>query len=243
MIRRSPMDYKARLLDREKVGGDLLLFHVEKPEGFHFLAGQFCFITVPDMGYHDEKGLRRAFSIASSPHEKDLLFVMKTSDSALKRTIVEISPGTVVTLGPPAGSLVLPAGTGVPFVFIAGGVGIAPFRSLVLHAADQRTGHTITLFYSSQTPEETPFLEQLQQVPDRYPQFHVIVTMTRVGEKKWAGSTGRISPDMIRSGCTVWDRALYYIVGPPAMAAGMKEMLLGMNIPAVRIKMELFTGY
>jgi ferredoxin-NADP reductase len=239
------MKHDAEFLNRERVGEDVMLFRLGKPEDFKFLAGQFCFLRVPDVGYKDERGLRRAFSIASSPLEKELLFVMKMSDSALKRTLVEIPVGTTVTLDEPVGSLILPQETATPLVFLAGGVGIAPFRSLMRYVADARTGHRIALFYSSQTPEETPFVEELQHLPDQYQQAAVHITMTRVGEdrKRWNGLTGRISPEMIKGSFREWEGAMYFIVGPPAMATGMKQMLIDMGIQSGRIKMELFTGY
>ena len=239
------MKYDTRFLGREMVGSEIMLFRVEKPGEFKFLAGQFCFVIVPDIGFQDERGLRRPFSIASSPLEEDLLFVMKTSDSALKRTMSGISPGTLIAVESPVGNLTLPNETNVPLVFIAGGVGIAPFRSLIRYAVDANTGHAITMFYSSQIPEETPFLEEMQHISEKYPGTSVIPTMTRVSESpgKWSGLTARINPEMIKDGCMVWKSAIYYIVGPPPMANGMKQMLEGMDIPPARIRVELFTGY
>jgi ferredoxin-NADP reductase len=239
------MSYDTKIIDRERIGADIMLVRLKKPEGFEFLAGQYCSVTVPDMGFQDERGLRRTFSIASSPLEKDLLFVMKMSNSALKRTIAEMPFGTDVTLEQPLGSLILPKETKVPLVFLAGGVGITPFRSMMRYAVDANTGHAITLLYSSQTPEETPFLQELQQMAEDHGQITAIITMTRVGEDRtrWSGATGRVSAEMIKNGCKAWESAGYYVVGPPAMATGMKETLLGMNIPQERIKMELFAGY
>ena len=237
--------YKAVFLFRKTVGHEIILFHVEKPKDFTFLAGQWCFLIVPNMGFNDDRGLRRAFSIASSPLEKDLLFVVKTSESALKRTMSEMSSGTSIGIEPPHGNLALPEATSIPLVFLAGGVGIAPFRSLIRFASDAPTGHEITLFYSSQTPGETPFLEELLEISKKVPRISVIPTMTRLQEPpgKWTGLTERINPEMIRNGCETWEKAIYYIVGPPPMATGMKQMLQDMNIPQSRIKAELFTGY
>jgi ferredoxin-NADP reductase len=239
------MNYKAKFLDREMVGTEIILFHVEKPEDFTFLAGQWCFLIVPDIGFQDERGLRRAFSIASSPLEKDLLFLVKTSESALKRTMSDIPKGTEVVLESPLGHLTLPQEATSPLVFLAGGVGIAPFRSLIRFAVDMPTRHEIALFYSSQTPEETPFLKELKQIADENPRISVTPTMTRLRETstKWTGLTARISAEMIKDRCKTWETATYYIVGPPPMASGMKQMLQEMNIPATRIKMELFAGY
>lgn len=239
------MNYTVRFLDREKTGPDLMLFYLEKPEGFTFQAGQYCLITAPDVGHQDERGLRRPLSIGSSPLEKSLLFVTKLSASAFKRTIAEMPIGADVTIGQPMGSLTLPEGTSRPLVFLSGGVGISPFRSMIRYAMDARTGHRITLFYSNQTPEETPFLEELQRLPAEDNHISVTLTMTRIveGRSKWSGLTGRINPEMIRKGCEEWMDAAYFIVGPPPMVTATKEILEGMNIPADRITVELFAGY
>lgn len=64
-----PMEYAARLIAREKLAAEVTIFRIEKPEGFRFLAGQYCLVSVPDMGFNDDRGLRRLFSIVSSPLE------------------------------------------------------------------------------------------------------------------------------------------------------------------------------
>ena len=238
------MVYDAKLLGRENVAGEVAVFRLERPEGFDFVAGQWCFVSVPDLGFQDDRGLRRSFSIASSPLDKELVFVTKLSSSALKRTMAGMPVGTNVTLEEAQGKLVLPKETAAPLVFLAGGVGISPFRSMIRYALDAQTGHAITLFYSNRTPEETPFLEELSGVGGRDGRIKVIITMTRAGEgSKWSGRTGRLGPDMIREECISWETASYYIVGPPNMAAVMRETLDTMRIAPERITTELFAGY
>lgn len=239
------MDYSAQFLDSERLGGDVMLFHAEKPDGFRFLPGQFCFVTVPNAGFQDDRGLRRPISIASSPLEARLLFVTKVSGSAFKRTLAGLSSETAIGLEKPLGSFVLPKETATPLVFLAGGVGIAPFRSMMRYTADAPTGHTVTLFYSSRVPEETPFLDELRQMSEIYGKNKVIVTMTRAGEgqKPWAGRTGRVSAEMIMEECDTWATAVYYIAGPPNMVQVIRQTLEGMNVPPERIKTELFGGY
>ncbi len=239
------MNYSTKLLHRERMADDVMVLRVEKPENFDFLAGQFCFMTVPDIGFQDERGLRRHFSIASSPLERDLLFVTKLSGSSLKRTLSEMVPGSTVTLEKPLGSFTLPQETSTPLVFFAGGIGITPFRSMVRYVADAPTNHRITLFYSGRVPEETPFLAELKQMMEQHREVAIVITMTRAGEdrKRWDGLTGRISPQMIQESCKDCPGALYYTAGPPNMADGMRQLLEEMGIPSARIKVERFAGY
>ncbi len=238
------MSYDARLIRTERMAGDVAIFRFEKPEGFQFTAGQWCFLTVPDMGYQDDKGLRRPLSIASSPLENELIFGTKLSGSAMKRTMAEMAPGTRVTLGAPMGLMVLPKETATPLVFLAGGIGITPFRSMGLYAAAARTDHTITLFYSSRTPEETPFLDDLMGIAHEHGRISVVITMSRAPEdpKIWSGLRGRLTVDTIKERCPAWEKASYYVAGPPAMAEAMKESLNSLNIPSDRVRIELFAG-
>ena len=114
------MNYEAKFLGREKLAGDVAIFRFEKPEGFRFTAGQWCFLSVPPSGHQDDKGLRRPLSIASSPLEKELIFATKLSDSAMKRTMAEMAPGTSVVFGQAMGTMVLPEKGVPPLVFLAG---------------------------------------------------------------------------------------------------------------------------
>jgi len=238
------MDYQAKLIDRERLAGGVAVLRFEKPDGFQFTAGQWCLLTVPAAGLVDDRGLRRPLSIASSPLEKELLFATKLSDSTFKQTIAEMEPGTAITLGSPMGDLVLPAQTTTPLVFLAGGIGITLFRSMCRYAADAKTGHAITLFYSSRTPEETPFLEELLRIPGQSKGINVVVTMTRAPEDpaSWTGLRGRLDAKTIKERCPVWEKAIYYVAGPPVMADAMKQTLVTMNVPDNRIKVELFAG-
>lgn len=238
------MNYEAKLIDRERLAGGVAAFRFDKPEGFQFMAGQWCLLTLPNMGFDDDRGLKRPLSIASSPLEKEIMFVIKLGDSAFKRTMAEMQPGTAVTLGPPMGALVLPAETETPLVFLAGGLGITLFRSMCRYAVDAKTSHSITLFYSSRTPEETPFLEELMRIPGQNEGISVVITMTRAPEDpaSWTGLRGRLDAETIREHCPVREKALFYVAGPPVMADAMKQALLAINVPAEQIKVEVFAG-
>ena len=222
-----------------------MLLRFQKPPGFSFQAGQFCFVAAPELGFHDQEGLRKPFSIASLPREKELVFVLRLTETAFKRTLKEMPLGAAVAVDSPVGLLTLPKKTGRPLVFLAGGIGVSPFRSMMKYSADASTGHKITLFYSGRVPEEAIFLDELRSLVRSDSRMVVVATMTRPDRSGhvWSGPTGRVDQAMIRKQCKDWQEALYYVSGPPAMAEGMRSLLLEMGINQQRIKREVWTAY
>jgi ferredoxin-NADP reductase len=239
------MDYRVRLAGSEMFSEDILVFRIEKPEGYAFSPGQFCFLSLPDKGFHDDKGLRKHLSIASSPAEKELLFATKISGSAFKRTLMALPAGAEIVVEPPMGKFTLSENISDPVVFIAGGIGITPFRSMIRHIDTKKAGISVVLFYSVRVPTEAVFLDELQYVAEKNDHMKVVPTMTRVeeGSAVWKGLTGRVSPEMIQEHATGAKHALYYIAGPPALAEGAQKMLKDTGIDLKQMRVEKFTGY
>lgn len=239
------MNYAVKLISSGEIAKDIMAFQFEKPAGYQFTAGQFCFLNLPDMGFDDERGLRRHLSIASSPLENELLFATKMSESAFKKTLRAMTAGTAITIEQPMGFLSLPESTTLPAIFLAGGIGITPFRSMIRYASGARTGYTITLFYSNRTPDEAAFLGELEGIAEVYGNLRVLPTMTRIQESavRWPGFTGRIDASMIEEHCRDWRDSVYYLAGPPVMVDSMKETLKEMHISNERMHVEKFSGY
>jgi ferredoxin-NADP reductase len=239
------MRYPSELLDRQTIAGEIILLRFRKPRDFNFSAGQFCYMTTPDLGYHDQEGLRKPFSIATSPLESDLIFVVRATESAFKRTLREMRIGVPVALDTPLGLFTLPKSGTVPLVFLAGGLGVSPFRSMMHYSAEAGTGHRIALLYSSRVPEETVFLDDFRNIAKKDTRMTVAVTITRPEQsgEKWTGLTGRLSAEMVKGQCPDWAEAIYYVSGPPAMVDGIRNVLLGMGIEQQRVRREVWTGY
>jgi len=239
------MGYITKLIRREMIAENTLALSFEKPSGYEFLTGQYCFLNLPDKGFMDKRGLRRHLTIASSPLEKELLFATRITGSAFKKTLKELSPGEAITIEKPLGNFTLPEDTSTPLVFIAGGIGITPFRSMIRYASDARTKHSITLFYSNRKPEAAAFLEEMEHISVINDTLRIIPTMTdmETSARKWDGLTGRINPSMIKDNYREWDNAFYYIAGPPKMVDGIRDVIRGMHIGKERIRIEKLTGY
>jgi ferredoxin-NADP reductase len=237
--------YETRLAVRQLRTDDIMVFSLEKPRQYEFRAGQFCFLNLPDIGFQDERGLRRHLSIASSPLEKELLFATKVSRSAFKQTLKEMNLGDIITIESPLGTFLLPEDTSNPLVFLAGGIGITPFRSMMRYILDAHTSHIVTLFYSNRTPQEATFIDEFQSMADTHGHISFVPTMTRIESTStlWSGLTGRLTASMIREGCKEWRDAIYFIAGPPKMSESMKALLAEMDIQQHRVHVERFTGY
>ena len=156
--------YKVTLQAHKTVCAGTSAFYFAKPEGFEFEAGQFVNFTLLGPGDTDLEGNTRALSIASAPHERNLMVAMRLRTTAFKRTLNSLPLNTELLLQGPYGSLTLSRNGTRPAVFLAGGIGITPFRSLIWNATESLSLRRIFLFYSVRVPEEAAFLEELREM-------------------------------------------------------------------------------
>jgi len=177
-------DHTSKLTRREEVAEGTMAFHFEKPSGFNFKAGQFADVTLTDPPETDAEGNTRTFSIASPPFENELLFTTRMRDSAFKRSLKKVPLATAVKIGAAAGSFTLHKNPAKPAVFLAGGIGITPFLSILRQADRDRLPHKLYLFYSNRRPEDAAFLDTLQTLETTNPNFHLICTMTEMSKSK-----------------------------------------------------------
>jgi ferredoxin-NADP reductase len=237
--------YGSKLLNRVEVAEGTMAFHFEKPSQFEFKPGQSADVTLFNPPETDSEGNTRTFSIASSPFENQLTFATRMRDTAFKRSLKKMPLGTDVKIDSPMGSFTLHKNSAKPAVFLAGGIGITPFVSIVRQADHDRLPHKLYLFYSNRRPEDTPFLDTLQMLERSNPNFQLECTMTemRQSKREWNGETGLINQEMLSRHLTNLQGPIYYVAGPPAMVAGMKKMLVGAGVDEDDIRAEDFAGY
>ena len=212
-------------------------------EEVDFRAGQYFWLTLLDPPYDDEKGPRRHISVATSPNERGVLgLATRLRDTAFKRSLAELPVGAEVDVEHPKGEFVLPSGTDLPYVFIAGGIGITVFRSMLLYVAEEDLPHQVTLVYSNRDRESTAFLDELMQLANENPNIRLVLTMT--DDAGWDGETRRIGVDLLRDQLGEDLNSFTYLVaGPPAMAEGVVESLKQGGIPEEQILSDRFSGY
>lgn len=237
--------YEMRLAERKIVAEGTMAFFFEKPADFVFKPGQFVDMTLQNMRDTEPAQTTRAFSIASAPEEPTVMVATRLRDTAFKRELQRMPIGAAVQIEGPFGNLVLHADHARPAVLLAGGIGITPFRSVVVHSALQRSPQRLVLFYLNRRPEDAPFLDELLAVQDANPQFCVVCTMTGIekSSRPWSGETGHITPAMLAEHLGDMEPPIYYVVGPPGMVTGLRTTLKDAHIDDSDIRTEKFAGY
>ena len=228
---------------REVAKGTLFVTFDLQGEEVEFRPGQYFFVTLPDVGHQDEKGLRRHISVATSPNERNVLgLATRMRDTAFKRTLAELEVGSEVDVEPPRGAFMLPDDSLRPLVFVAGGIGITVFRSMLRYIAEEALPYRVTLIYSNRDRESTAFLDELLDLEHALEGFRLILTMTE--DAAWDGESRRIDAqffDEYLEGDL--DQYTFLVAGPPAMTEAMETELGEAGVKEENVVASGFTGY
>jgi ferredoxin-NADP reductase len=233
------------LVKRELVAEGTMAFYFDRPPGFQFRAGQSIDVTLNNPPETDAEGNIRTFSIASAPFESYLMACTRMRNTAFKRVLGKMPLGTQVKIDGPGGSFNLHKNTAKPAVFLAGGIGITPFLSILRQADHEHLAHQLYLFYSNRRPEDTPFLDGLRELSKSNPNFHLVLTMTEMSKsaRPWSGETGFINREMLSKYVPNLQGPIYYIAGPPGMVTAMRQSLTQAAVDEDDIRTEEFAGY
>jgi ferredoxin-NADP reductase len=200
--------------------------------------------TLPHKGV-DSRGNRRYFTIASSPTEPLIHLGVKfyPEGSSFKRALAKITTATPVIAGQLSGDFTLPEDTNKKLVFIAGGIGITPFRSMIKYSIDTNQPRQIILFYANKVLTEIAYGDVFEEA--RSIGVKTVYTLTDVENvpQSWQGKKGRITPEMIKEEVSDYQDRIFYLSGPHAMVTGFENTLKQMGIPNNRIKKDFFPGF
>jgi ferredoxin-NADP reductase len=237
--------YETTLASSETVAEGTMAFHFAKPAGLAFKAGQSMNVSLLDPPETDAKGNARTFSIVSAPHENELVVATRMRDTAFKRVLGAMPAGGRVSLRGPAGKFTLDAGDGRPAVFLAGGIGVTPFVSMLREAAHAKLARDLWLFYSNRRPEDAAFLDELMRLPAHHPRIHFVGTMVEMDKssRPWSGEKGFLDRALLERHLNDLAANVYYIAGPPGLVEAMRKMLLGAGVAQDAIHADEFFGY
>jgi ferredoxin-NADP reductase len=237
--------FEAPLVSRELVAEQTMSFRWAKPADWTYRAGQFIDITRHNPPETDAEGDLRGFSISSAPCEEIIQITTRLRDTAFKRVLQQLPLGTSMKLEGPFGDLRLHHAQR-PAVLLAGGIGITPFRSILVEQI--RAGslpYPVVLFHANHRPENAPFADELRELAEAAPQLTFVPTMTSLGpgDTSWDGERGRFDSAMLERHLAGITNPIYYIAGPAGMLQGTQAMLVAAGIDEDDIRTEAFTGY
>jgi ferredoxin-NADP reductase len=192
----------------------------------------------------DLRGNRRTFSIESAPGDDEVKFVIKISErsSSFKKKLLGLKKGDHITAGHLAGDFVLPKDTSKKLVFIAGGIGITPFLSMVRHIIKTKQSRDIVLFYivSQQSDFCYPGVWEIAS------QYGVRVIPVLTGEEtapSWKGLRGRLSKETIAKEVPDYTKRRYYLSGPNALVNAYRSAVTSFGVRTTDIVTDYFSGY
>lgn len=232
-----------KLVKKEPVAHETMAFHFTKPEGFTFRAGQFADLTLIAPPETDAEGNTRGFSIVAAPYETELVFATRLRDTAFKRVLRNLPVGAEVKLDAPYGDFTLHKTETTPAVFLIGGIGITPVRSMVAQATHDRTAHQLTLLHANRTLEDAPCQDEFDRLAQENPNFTFVPVLTAAVPAGWHGEHGRIDEAMLKRHISDLYAPIYYLAGPEGMVKAMRQLLVGVGVNEDNIKTEEFTGY
>lgn len=213
-----------------------------KPQGAfpQFIAGQHVTLVLKnELLTGADKA--HTYTIASTPMElPEILIASKDSPSVFKQALRELKPGDSVTITNPIGDFYLHEGDR-PVVMIAGGIGITPFRSMLVQTLLAGTKRAIHVIYSNKTVDFA-FKSELDDLARRYPNLSVTYSVTEP-DTHWSGERRLVSVELIKEYCANPLGIDFYICGPPGMVNACIAFLLELHVPDNQVYVERFTGY
>ena len=233
-----------RLIDRQTVAQNTMEFRFAKPAEMTFTSGQNINIKLSQLLYEDKRGPRRTFTLSSAPYEDCLSVTTRMTGSGFKKTLTELPFGEEVEFLGPKGEFALQT-RWKQAVLIAGGMGITPFRSMILQSLYEKQNYSLTLLYSNKDVQSCAYHDLLVRITGENTGFRYVPTFTDAltPAHEWKDERRKINVDFIQDYVTDMRAALFYLCGPPAMVEELTASLKEANINPENVLTESFWGY
>jgi len=228
------------LVEKIKLAPNVYEFVFNPNRRLTFSSGQYLEWTLSHDNY-DSRGIRRYFTIASAPTDNKIRLGAKfyAPSSTFKKTIFSLKQGSTLVASQLSGDFVMPRNPRRKVVFIAGGIGITPFISMIRNLIDKNKLRDIVLLYANRTASDTAYRDILSTAVE-----HGVRTVYAFSnEPKASGGISTINADVIRSQIPDFHERIFYISGPHGMVAGIATTLRTLGIPPSRIKADYFPGF
>lgn len=233
------------LKEKIQIAPDIFDFVFTPKEKLQFLPGQYMEWTLEHPN-PDTRGNRRYFTIVSSPTENELRLGIKfySQGSSFKNTLINIGHDVPIVATQLAGDFTLPKDEKQKLVFIAGGIGITPFRSIIKYLVDVNEKRDIVLLYANKRSSDIVYKNIFDEAEKKLG-IKTIYALSDENQipKNWTGKVGRIDEKMMREEIPDFQERIFYLSGPHSMVSAFEKTLLDMGIAKNKIKIDFFPGY
>jgi ferredoxin-NADP reductase len=237
--------YLLELKAKTQLAPGIYEFRFTADRRLRFRPGQYLEWTLRH-SRPDSRGNRRYFTIASSAGEREVRIGVKfyPDPSSFKASLLAMKPGDQIVASQLAGEFVLPTDKRAKLVFMAGGIGITPFRSMIRDLLDHNEKRQIAVLYSNKTAPEIVYADMLGEASERLG-IRTLYTLTDADHvpPDWQGHTGRIDAKMIAKAVPDYRERTFYLSGPRSLVVGFEDVLRNIGIPKNRIKTDFFPGF
>lgn len=225
--------FSLKFKSKEKLTNNTYLFSFSKPSDFGFSPGQYFEWTLPHKKV-DSRGNRRFFTLSSSPTEDEIAITVKFYEkpSSFKKELLNLKEQKIIASNL-SGEFTLPKNSKESLVFIAGGVGITPFRSMIQYIVDKNIKTDIILIYINKTKEEIVFEDLFTKAKENGVKTIYFLTTEK----------GHLDMEEIKKIVLDFEKRKFYLSGPQLMVLGLKEILLSGGVKRRNIKTDFFPGY
>jgi len=236
---------RVQLQERRPETADVISFIFDLGgQPFEYRPGQYVSYQLDALSFPDPRGPARHFTISSSPTEKGIVrFTTRMRGSGFKETLRNAPLGYELSIGAPAGRFVMPEESEKRHhVFLAGGIGVTPYRSILRQAADTRTPIHALIFCFNHSSADIVFRQELEEIAGEMPSLSVVHVLS-APEPGWRGEQGRLDEALLRKYLPDPKQPLYWISGPPLMVQAYKDLLLKVGVTDKSMRTDSFTGY
>lgn len=226
-MRPSLWEHSAKLVESELVAKNTYQLTFLLEDELSFVPGQYVWIELKEPECADRGG-RRPFSICCSPNGRNSIsIVFRESSSEYKKTLLSLPLQSQVNVYGPFGSLTLPGSPDTPVIFIAGGVGVAPFISIIRESVAKNSLRPIHLIYANTDPEKAVYISELRQMSKKHKTF----TFQEVYRHITAQDLQNLSE---------FQNSIIYTTGPEAMVEAMGTLLVSLGVSKNKVRFEEF---
>jgi ferredoxin-NADP reductase len=236
---------RIRLKERRPETADVMSFIFDlRGQQLQYMPGQILHYALDALSSPDERGNRRHFTISSSPTEKGIvMFTTRLRGSGFKETLRQAPIGYELTCESPEGEFVMQEGeTRLHHVFIAGGIGITPYRSILRYSADMNESLNALMLYFNRSSADIVFRLELEDIARQMPTFSLVNVLTEP-EEGWKGEQGKLGEAILRKLVPDPDGLCFWASGSPGMVSTCREMLGQIGVKDESIRTDRFMGY